>query len=87
MPATVESEKDVVLDVSFGQEDKNLAGGEVLIQKVKYKTTKDLVDVNNRPNDYGIFRCKIAKVVAFYVNTTTMCPKLNDHMHNSLEKS
>jgi hypothetical protein len=54
--------------------------GAWLIRTVKYKTIKDLVDVYNRPNDYGIFRCKIAKVTAFYVTATSLCPKLNNHM-------
>ena len=54
--------------------------GAWLIRTAKYKPIKDLVDVYHRPNDYGLFRSKIAKTTAFYVTTTTSTPKLNNHM-------
>jgi hypothetical protein len=51
-----------------------------LLRSVKYKSIKDVVDIYYTPNDYGLFRSKISKVTAFYVTTTTTCPKLNNHM-------
>ena len=51
--------------------------GAWLIRTAKYKPIKDLVDVYHRPNDYGLFRSKIAKTTAFYVTTTSSStPKL-----------
>ena len=51
-----------------------------LLRSAKYKSIKDVVDIYHTPNVFGIFRSKISKVTAFYVTTTTCCPKLNHHM-------
>jgi hypothetical protein len=50
-------------------------------QSLKYKSIKNVGDIYHTPNDYSLFRSKIAKVTAFYVTTTTTsCPKLNNYM-------
>jgi hypothetical protein len=36
-----------------------------LIQSVKYKPIKDVIDIYHNPNCYGIFRSKFGKVPAF----------------------
>ena len=51
-----------------------------LLRSAKYKSIKDVVDIYHTPNVFGIFRSKIAKVTAFYVTATELCPKLNNHM-------
>ena len=54
--------------------------GAWLMKSKKYMPIRDLVEVYHTPNVFGIFRSKISKVTAFYVTTTTCCPKLNNHM-------
>jgi hypothetical protein len=51
-----------------------------LLQTVKYKSIKDVVDIYHTPNEYGLFRSKISKVTAFYVTSPNLSPRLNHHM-------
>jgi hypothetical protein len=64
-------------------EEMKVTGGYLsgsLLRSATYKSIKDVVDIYDHPNSFGLFRSKISKVIAFYVTSITSCPKLNHHM-------
>lgn len=46
----------------------------------KYNAVRNVLELYNSHNDYGLFRYKYNQTVAFYVTEPTSSPRSNDHM-------
>lgn len=75
----------LVNEVLKWPDDLKVTGSQLSLKLVtrknsKYNAVRNVLELYNSHNDYGLFRSKYNQTVAFYVTEPTSSPRSNDHM-------